>query len=64
MINQSKNNEDQSNINIDDFIDAAIENAEARRELSDDELDEVNGGTVKDIIDKVIFFGGYLLGQR
>jgi DNA-directed RNA polymerase specialized sigma54-like protein len=59
MNDQSKGNEDQSREKIDDIIDDAIENAEARRELSDDDLDEVNGGS---IIDKIIIFGGYLFG--
>jgi hypothetical protein len=54
----SKSNEGQSSEKIDEIIDDAIENAEIRRELSDDDLDRVNGGN---IIDKIIIFGGYLL---
>ncbi|MCY7368117.1 MAG: hypothetical protein LH474_08190 [Chamaesiphon sp.] len=32
--------------NIDEVLDAAIENAEARKELSESELDEVAGGVI------------------
>lgn len=59
MNDQSKGHEDKSREKIDDIIDDAIENAEARRELSDNDLDEVNGGG---LIDKIIIFGGHLLG--
>lgn len=44
MSEQSKNNKNQPHGNVDDTIDEAIENAESRRELSQDDLDEVNGG--------------------
>jgi hypothetical protein len=42
MIENKKN---QSHITIDDLIENAIENAEARRELSEAELNGVLGGT-------------------
>jgi hypothetical protein len=57
MDSQSKNNENQPHESIDDIIDDAVENAEIRRELSDDELDEAAGGG---IIDTIIRFGGRL----
>jgi hypothetical protein len=46
MSGQPKSNENQSRESIDDLIDDAVENAEARRELSDDELDDVAGGII------------------
>jgi hypothetical protein len=46
MSGQPKSNENQSRESIDDIIDDAVENAEARRELSDDELDDVAGGII------------------
>lgn len=57
MSSQSKNNENLPQESIDDIIDDAIENAEIRRELSDDELDEAAGGG---IINAIIRLGGYL----
>jgi hypothetical protein len=50
-----KSNENNFSGSIDIIIDDAIENAEDRRELSDNELDDVNGGLI-------IRIGGYLLG--
>lgn len=44
MSNEDKNNKNQSDENIDKIIDEAVENAESRRELSENELDEVAGG--------------------
>jgi hypothetical protein len=44
MSKQPKEDKNQSHENIDEIIDSAIENAEARQELSEDELDEANGG--------------------
>jgi hypothetical protein len=46
MSGQPKSNENQSHESIDDIIDDAVENAEARRELSNDELDDVAGGII------------------
>lgn len=46
MGGQPKSNENQSRESIDDIIDDAVENAEARRELSDEELDDVAGGII------------------
>jgi ClpP class serine protease len=48
MNNNSENNqknENQFDERIDQIINEAVENAETRRELSDDEMDEVTGGT-------------------
>lgn len=44
MSEQSKNNKKQPQKNVDEIIEEALENAESRRELSQDELDEVDGG--------------------
>lgn len=44
MSKQPKEDKNQSHENIDEIIDSAVENAEARQELAEDELDEVNGG--------------------
>jgi hypothetical protein len=40
-------NKNQTNINIDEIIDVAINNAEARRNLSNEEMDRINGGASK-----------------
>jgi hypothetical protein len=44
MSNQSKKNTNQLHISIDDIISGAIENAEARRNVSNEEMDGINGG--------------------
>jgi hypothetical protein len=44
MSGQSKRTDNQSHEGIDDIIDDAVENAEARKELSNDEMDEIAGG--------------------
>jgi hypothetical protein len=44
MIDNSKNKENQPIEDIDEVIDDAVEKAEARKELSDGELDDVSGG--------------------
>jgi bacteriocin-like protein len=44
MSKQPKEDRNQSHKNIDEIIDAAVDNAEARQELSEDELNEVDGG--------------------
>jgi hypothetical protein len=44
MSKQPKEDKNQSHENIDEIIDSAVENAEARQELSEDELDEAIGG--------------------
>jgi hypothetical protein len=44
MIDNSKNKENQPIENIDEAIDDVVEKAEARKELSDSELDDVAGG--------------------
>lgn len=41
------NNEDQLDDNVDEIIDEAVENAESRRALSENELDEIAGGLFK-----------------
>jgi hypothetical protein len=44
MSNHSKEEKNQSHENIDEIIDSAIDNAETRKELSEAEMDEINGG--------------------
>jgi hypothetical protein len=44
MTDNSKNKENQPIEDIDEDIDDIIEKAEARKELCDDELDDVAGG--------------------
>jgi ClpP class serine protease len=44
MSNKPEENKDRLPQKIDEIIDEAVENAEARRELSNEELDEVAGG--------------------
>ncbi|MCY7368109.1 MAG: class IIb bacteriocin, lactobin A/cerein 7B family [Chamaesiphon sp.] len=48
MSQNSKKNKNQldKNIDIDKIIDLAVENAKVRKELSDAELDEINGGII------------------
>jgi hypothetical protein len=44
MNSENEKNQDRDSQKIDEIIDKAVENAEARRELSEDELDDVAGG--------------------
>lgn len=44
MNNKAKKANNQSSKNIDHVIDGKVENAETRKELSKNDLDEVNGG--------------------
>lgn len=44
MIDNSKNKENQPIEDIDEVIDDVVEKAEARKELSDVELDDIAGG--------------------
>jgi hypothetical protein len=44
MSNQSKKSTNQLHISIDDIISGAVENAEARRNVSNEEMDGINGG--------------------
>lgn len=44
MSNQSNKNTNQLHISIDDIISGAVENAEARRNVSNEEIDGINGG--------------------
>jgi hypothetical protein len=44
MNNQSKKNNSQIHISIDEIIDGAVKNAESRRDLSNKEMNEINGG--------------------
>ncbi|MCY7368116.1 MAG: hypothetical protein LH474_08185 [Chamaesiphon sp.] len=46
MSEHPKENKNQPTENIDEVLDAAIENAEARKELSEAELDEIAGGII------------------
>ena len=55
MSEQPKDNNTQPDENIDEVLDSAIENAEARKELSEAELDEVAGGGT--------MFGGAIVGR-
>ena len=44
MSNHPKENKNQSHENIEEVIDLAVDNAETRKELSEAEMDEINGG--------------------
>jgi hypothetical protein len=44
MNSENEQDRDRHSQKIDEIIDEAVENAEARRELSEDELDDVAGG--------------------
>lgn len=48
MINDPKKREDQpiEDVDLDETIDSSVENAEARKELSDSDLDEIAGGQI------------------
>jgi transcriptional antiterminator len=46
MNQNSKENKNQPDENIDKVIDSAVENAEVRKELSEAELEEINGGVI------------------
>jgi hypothetical protein len=48
MINDSKKRKDQpiEDVDLDEIIDGSVENAEARKELSDNDLDEIAGGQI------------------
>jgi hypothetical protein len=54
MTDNSRDKENQPIEDIDEVIDDAIEKAEARKELSDGELDDVSGGIP----------GGHTVGRR
>jgi ribosomal protein L22 len=44
MNSKNEQDRDRDSQKIDEVIDKAVENAEARRDLSEDELDDVAGG--------------------
>jgi hypothetical protein len=44
MSNQSQKNTNQLHISIDDIISSAVENAETRRNVFNEEMDGINGG--------------------
>jgi bacteriocin-like protein len=41
-----KENQPVQDINLDEIIDSSVEKAEIRKELSDNELDEISGGQI------------------